>query len=125
MVTSANASRLCSFLRKQWYPTAAFDLNTTHRPNEAALGLNRPISTRYWINCSHSESVAMFERGGRDVAYLRSGDLVWLAFVREVSIFASISFYSSIGSAIVDACTKVVVGRRELLQPDPSDDQVS
>ncbi|RWW16438.1 hypothetical protein GW17_00019676 [Ensete ventricosum] len=115
MVTSANASRLCSFLRKQWYPTAAFDLNTTHRPSA-----HRPISTRYWIKICCD-----VRKGGRDVAYLRSGDLVWLAFVNEASIFASTLFYSSIGSATVDACTKVVVGRRELLQPDPFDDQVS
>ncbi|RWV98721.1 hypothetical protein BHE74_00047126 [Ensete ventricosum] len=40
------------------------------------------------------------------------GDLVWLASVGGASLFASASFHSSVGSSVVNACTKVVVGGR-------------
>ncbi|RWW13502.1 hypothetical protein GW17_00022768 [Ensete ventricosum] len=46
----------------------------------------------------------------RGVAYLWSGNLVWLASVGKASLFASASFRSSVGSSIVDACTKAAVG---------------
>ncbi|RRT70338.1 hypothetical protein B296_00020613 [Ensete ventricosum] len=50
----------------------------------------------------------------RRVVYSRSGDFVWLASVGGSSLFASVFFYSSVGSPIIDVYTKVVVegGRR-------------
>ncbi|RZS19092.1 hypothetical protein BHM03_00051441 [Ensete ventricosum] len=45
----------------------------------------------------------------RGVTYPRSGDLVWLASIGGVSLFASASFHSSCGSPVVDVSTKTVV----------------
>ncbi|RWW66340.1 hypothetical protein BHE74_00026289 [Ensete ventricosum] len=45
----------------------------------------------------------------RGVVYPRSGDFVWLASVGGSSLFASVFFYSSVGSPIIDVYTKVVV----------------
>ncbi|RWW88414.1 hypothetical protein BHE74_00002708 [Ensete ventricosum] len=53
----------------------------------------------------------------RRVAYSRLGDLVWLVFVGRVSLFASVSFHFSTDFSIIDACTKVVVGRRGEVSP--------
>ncbi|RRT51825.1 hypothetical protein B296_00031566 [Ensete ventricosum] len=59
------------------------------------------------------------------IAYPRSGDLIWLAFVGGASLFASAFFRSSIGYPVVDACTKVMVGGVVTLQLDPFDGKVN
>ncbi|RRT83651.1 hypothetical protein B296_00004922 [Ensete ventricosum] len=43
------------------------------------------------------------------VAYLWSGNIVWLAFIHKTFLFVSASFRSSASSLIVDACTKTTV----------------
>ncbi|RZS04683.1 hypothetical protein BHM03_00035053 [Ensete ventricosum] len=47
--------------------------------------------------------------GEKSIRGSRSEDLVWLAFVGGVSLFASASFRSLADSPVVDTCTKVVV----------------
>ncbi|RWW03678.1 hypothetical protein GW17_00033145 [Ensete ventricosum] len=50
-----------------------------------------------------------FLRCSGGVAYPRFEDLVWLASAGGAFLFASASFRSSVGSPVVDTCTKAVV----------------
>ncbi|RWV89057.1 hypothetical protein BHE74_00033641 [Ensete ventricosum] len=43
------------------------------------------------------------------VAYLWSRNLIWLASMGKASLSASVSFCSSVGSPVIDACAKAMV----------------
>ncbi|RWW14530.1 hypothetical protein GW17_00021690 [Ensete ventricosum] len=57
-----------------------------------------------------AQGESLYHLGHGGVAYPRSGDLVWPASMGGASLFASASFHSSVGSSVVNPCTKAVVG---------------
>ncbi|RWW63835.1 hypothetical protein BHE74_00028966 [Ensete ventricosum] len=65
------------------------------------------LTSSPWWSCNRLKSLAMYRER---VAYPWSWDLVWSAPVGGTFLFWSMPFQTSVGSSVVDVCTKAMVG---------------
>ncbi|RWV97853.1 hypothetical protein BHE74_00048498 [Ensete ventricosum] len=98
-------------------------------PSRLWLGGREPKRAPYaWVNFRSLVELQPLEAYcdvlGRVVSWSR--DLIRPALRVELLSFVNTSFYSSIGSSIINTCTKAVVGGSDMPpRQGPSDDQVS